>query len=138
MVTRTGTPLHGIVLTLLRIVTGLLYMEHGAQKLFGWLGGPQVATLASLLGVAGILEFFGGALIVLGLLTRPVAFLLSGEMAVAYFTVHAPRGFWPIENQGELTALYSFVYLFFAVWGSGPWGLDALWHRRHDNRRGRR
>jgi putative oxidoreductase len=125
------------VLTLLRIVTGLLYMQHGAQKLFGLLGGPKVATLASLLGVAGILEFFGGALIVLGLLTRPVAFLLSGEMAVAYFTVHAPRGFWPIENQGELTALYSFVYLFFAVWGSGPWGLDALWRRRRGGRWGR-
>ncbi|HUF64819.1 MAG TPA: DoxX family protein [Gemmatimonadaceae bacterium] len=115
---------------LLRIATGLLFMQHGAQKLFGWLGGRQVTDLASVSGVAGILEFFGGALIVLGLFTRPVAFVLSGEMAVAYFWRHLPSGFWPIQNRGELAALFSFVFLFIAAYGPGTWSLDSLIRRR--------
>src|ERR671914_1300328 len=86
---------------LLRVVTGLMFWQHGAQKLFGWLDGRQVQELASLSGVAGVLEFFGGILIILGLFTRPVAFILSGEMAVAYFMAHAPQGLWPIANRGE-------------------------------------
>src|ERR671915_1206104 len=99
---------------LLRIVTGLMFWQHGAQKLFGWLGGEQVTDLASMAGVAGVLEVVGGILIIIGLLTRPVAFLLSGEMAVAYFIAHFPNGFWPIENQGEPAALFSFIFLFLA------------------------
>jgi putative oxidoreductase len=113
-------------LTLLRVVTGLLFMQHGVQKLFGWLGGKQVETLASQMGLAGILELVGGLLIVLGLFTRPVAFVLAGEMAVAYFMRHAPNGFWPIQNRGEPAVLFCFIFLFFAAWGAGPASLDAL------------
>ena len=116
--------------TLLRVVTALMYMQHGVQKLFGWLGGRQVDTLVSQFGLAGVLEAFGGLLILLGLFTRPVAFLLSGEMAVAYFQMHAPNAFWPIANRGELPALYCFIYLFFAAWGAGPYSLDAWLRRR--------
>ena len=126
----TEQRIRDVTLTLLRIVTGLLFWQHGAQKLFGWLGGQPVQQLASQFGLAGILEFFGGILIILGLLTRPVAFLLSGEMAVAYFQVHAARGLWPIENRGEVVALYSFAFLFFAAWGAGPYSLDAMFARR--------
>lgn len=114
----------------LRIAAGFLFWQHGAQKLMGWLGGfggqpGQTADLVSLMGLAGALEFFGGILILLGLFTRPVAFLLSGQMAVAYFMSHAPRGFWPIQNGGELAALYAFVFLLLAVWGPGSFSLDA-------------
>jgi putative oxidoreductase len=112
--------------TLLRIVTGLMFWQHGAQKLFGWLGGRQVQDLTSLLGLAGVLEFFGGLLIIIGLFTRPVAFILSGEMAVAYFMAHQPRALWPIENRGEVVVLFSFIYLFFAAHGAGPYSLDEL------------
>ena len=126
----TEQRLRDISVTLLRIVTGLLFWQHGAQKLFGWLGGQQVQQIASQFGVAGILEFFGGLLIILGLLTRPVAFLLSGEMAVAYFQAHAPNGLWPAQNQGEGAVLFCFIFLFFAAHGAGPYSLDALFHRR--------
>jgi putative oxidoreductase len=111
------------VLSALRAVAGFLFLEHGLQKLFGMLGG-KAAPLASLYGVAGVLEFGGGLLILLGLFTRPVAFLLSGQMAFAYFMQHAPQGFWPILNRGELAALYSFVFLYLAMAGGGPWSLD--------------
>ena len=119
-------------LALLRIVVGLLFMQHGMQKLFGMFGGlpgsPSGATvpLFSLLGVGSILEIFGGLAILLGLFTQPVAFLLSGEMAVAYFMVHAPQGLWPIQNRGELAVLYAFVFLFLATAGSGRFSLDHL------------
>ena len=119
---------------LLRAVVGLMFWQHGAQKLFGWLGGPpQVPELASLRGLAGVLEFFGGPLLILGLFTRPVAFLLSGEMAVAYFMVHAPRGLWPIMNRGEVVVLYCFTFLFLAAHGAGPYSVDALLGRRKGN-----
>lgn len=108
----------------LRIVAGLLFWQHGAQKLFGWLGGDAV-ELMSMAGLAGTLEFFGGILILVGLFTRPVAFVLSGEMAVAYFMVHFPRGFWPIQNGGELAALYAFGFLLLAAVGPGAFSLDA-------------
>ncbi len=115
---------------LLRIVAGLLFMLHGGQKLFGWFGGPTgqggTVELASLMGLAGILELVGGALIILGLFTRPVAFVLSGEMAVAYFMAHFPNGFWPIENRGEPAALFAFIFLFLAFNGAGPMSVDAL------------
>ena len=121
-----------VTLNLLRIVTGLLFWQHGAQKLFGWLSGNQVGNLMSQHGLAGILEFVGGILIVLGLFTRPVAFVLSGQMAVAYFQAHFPQSFWPIENRGELAALFSFVFLFLAANGGGAYSLDGLLRRTGD------
>ena len=111
---------------LLRIIAGLLFAQHGAQKLFGALTDRPPVELLSLMGLAGVLELFGGALIALGLLTRPIAFVLSGEMAVAYFMAHLPRDFWPIRNGGELAALYAFIFLYFAAWGAGRWSLDHL------------
>src|SRR5688572_19268830 len=114
-------------LSVLRIVVALLFMAHGSQKLFGAPGAPPGGTtppLLSLMGLAGVLEFFGGLLILMGLFTRPVAFILSGMMAVAYFMVHAPRGSLPIVNQGELAVLYCFIFLYFAVSGGGSWSVD--------------
>ncbi len=118
--------------SLMRIVAGLLFACHGAQKLFGVLGGPS--ELHDLEGfTAGTIGLVGGSLISLGIFTRVVAFVASGEMAVAYFKAHAPRGFWPILNRGELAALYCFVFLFIACQGDGHWGLRALWTRRFRN-----
>lgn len=116
------------LLSILRIMTAFLFMQHGSQKLFGVLvpAGKNAVELFSLMGVAGVLEFFGGLFILLGLLTRPVAFLLSGHMAFAYFMVHAHRGFWPILNQGELAVLFCFVFLFLAAAGGGCWSIDAI------------
>ena len=111
-------------LNALRIVVGLLFMQHGAQKLFGALDGNQV-ELMTRLGLAGVLEFFGGMMVAMGLLTRPVAFLLSGQMAVAYFIAHFPRGFWPILNGGELSALFSFAFLFLFANGPGSFSIDG-------------
>jgi putative oxidoreductase len=113
--------------SLLRIVTALMFMSAGTTKLFGY---PQAfkgghLTLASQVGIAAILETFGGALVLIGLFTRPVAFLLSGEMAVAYFQVHAPRGFWPVVNGGLSAVLYCFIWLYFSAAGPGPWRVDA-------------
>lgn len=123
---------------LLRIVAGVLFMQHGGQKLYGWFGGMGgaggTAALNSLMGVAGALEFYGGLAIALGLLTRPVAFLLAGEMAVAYFMSHWPHGLWPIQNRGESAALYAFIFLFFAAHGAGGFSADALLFHRHRTR----
>ena len=110
---------------LLRVIAGLAFAQHGAQKLFGVLGGSAVA-LASQRGLAGIIEFVGGIMIALGLFTSPVAFLASGEMAWAYFQSHAPRGFWPIQNGGELAVLYCFIFLYVAAVGSGKLSIDAI------------
>lgn len=114
---------------LLRIGAGLLYMQHGVQKLFGLFGGMDgsggTAALMSQLGLAGVLETFGGLLLVLGLLTRPVAFLLAGEMLVALLQVHLPRGGVPIQNGGELPLLFMLVFLFLVGHGAGPASLDA-------------
>jgi putative oxidoreductase len=118
-----------ITLFLLRIVSGFLFLQAGGLKLFGWFGGvPGMKTVPLLtqLGVAGILEFFGGTAILLGLFTHPVAFILSGEMAVAYWQAHAPQGPWPIINQGMPAVLFCFIFLFFAAYGAGDWSLDAL------------
>jgi putative oxidoreductase len=119
------------LLSVLRIITAFLFMQHGAQKLFGFLSTQQGATpsLLSMIGIAGVLEFFGGLLILLGLFTRPVAFILSGLMAVAYFMSHAPQGFWPMQNRGELAVAYCFVFLYMAVAGGGAWSLDRLLKR---------
>lgn len=116
------------VLGLLRIIVGFLFLQHGSAKL---LGMPHIAMfdgmqLMSLMGLAGILELGGGVLILIGLCTRPVAFILSGQMAVAYFMAHAPGGFLPILNQGELAVLYSFVFLYFAFAGAGKLSVDSV------------
>jgi putative oxidoreductase len=117
--------------SVLRMVVAFLFMAHGAQKLFGVpaLEPRHTVALVSLMGLAGVLESFGGLLVLLGLFTRPVAFLLAGEMAVAYFRMHAPRGVWPILNGGEMAVFYCFVFLFFAAAGGGSWSLDA-WYRK--------
>jgi len=117
-----------INLSLLRVVTGFLFFQHGAGKLFGLLGG-DARELFSLLWIAGVLEFFGGLAILLGLYTRPVAFILSGLMAVAYFWRHLPRGFWPIENGGELAMFYCFVFFFLFAIGGGSYSADT-WLRK--------
>jgi putative oxidoreductase len=118
-----------VTLTLLRITTGFLFMPHGAQKLFGALGG-EAAPLVSLFGFAGVLEFFGGILILLGIFTRPVAFVLSGQMAVAYWMAHGHRALLPIANGGELAVLYCFVFLFFFANGGGEFSVDGWLSRR--------
>lgn len=119
------------LLSVLRIVAGFLLMQHGMQKLLG-LPAPMpggTVPLLSLFGFVGVLELGGGLLLLLGLFTRPVAFILSGLLAAAYFMAHAPQGFWPLLNQGELAALYSFVFLYLAVTGGGAWALDRLMRR---------
>ena len=116
------------LLSVLRIVTAFLFMPHGLQKLLSFpVAPPTPPALFSLLGLAGVWELFGGLFLLIGWFTRPVAFVLSGFMAVAYFMAHAPRGFWPLLNQGELAALYCFVFLYLAAAGGGPWSADRLW-----------
>ena len=118
--------------SLFRIMAGFTFWLHGLQKFlgaFGGLGGVK-PPLESMLGAAGAIETFGGALIILGLFTRPVAFLLAGEMAVGYFRTHAPRGFWPLTNGGELAVFYSFFFLWLSAAGAGPWSLDRLLKRK--------
>jgi putative oxidoreductase len=148
------------LLSILRMVAAFLLMQHGAQKLFGYPEAPQPARqpppqvvqtsqqpaqqqqqstqqprrTPPLRLIAGVLEFFGGLLFLFGLFTRPVAFVLSGLLAVAYFMSHAPQGFWPILNRGELAALYSFVFLYFAAVGGGTWSLDRLWRSKEPAR----
>ena len=118
------------VRSILRIVAAFMFMAHGTMKLFAFPAGVppnnSAVNLLSQSGFGGILETFGGLLLLVGLFTRPVAFILAGEMAVAYFQFHFPRGFWPLLNQGELAALYCFLWLYFSAVGPGPWSLDAL------------
>ncbi len=114
------------VYALLRVVAGLAFAQHGAQKLFGALGARQAAELMSQAGLAGIIESVGGLMIAIGLFTSPVAFIASGQMAWAYFQAHAPRGFWPIQNGGELAMLYCFVFLYFFTMGSGKLSVDSI------------
>lgn len=109
-----------------RIVFGLMFMQHGAQKLFAVLGREEAAAAFSQMWFAGVLEFWGGLLIVLGLFTRPVAFVLAGEMAVAYFQAHWPRGFFPIVNGGERAVLFCWFWLFLAANGGGSFSLDGF------------
>lgn len=114
------------MLSVLRIMAALLFIEHGTQKLFGFPASDSPAPdLLSLRGVAGILETFGGLLLLVGLFTRPVAFVLSGMMAVAYFMAHAPRAFYPVLNQGDAAILFCFVFLYLFVAGGGSWSVDA-------------
>jgi putative oxidoreductase len=116
------------LLSLLRLAAAFVYVAHGTQKLFGVPGHAFHAPVftATMMGAAGVIETIGGTLMALGLFTRPVAFVVSGQMAVAYFTQHAPRGFWPIVNGGELAVLFCFLWLFFCVAGPGPISIDAL------------
>ncbi len=125
---------HSQLLSILRIITGFLFIQHGAQKLFGVLvpADQTAVELLSLLGLVGVLEFFGGLFILIGFLTRPVSFLLSGSMASAYFMVHAPRGFWPILNNGELAVLYCFLFLFLVAAGPGKWSIDAVLSKKQN------
>jgi putative oxidoreductase len=113
----------------LRLFSGTLFACHGAQKLFGVLGGQQEIHDPEGL-VAGVIEFVGGVLIASGLFAGPAAFVASGEMAVAYFKAHAGRGLWPILNRGELAVLYCFLFLYVSARGSGRWSVDALWRRK--------
>jgi len=117
------------IYTLLRVVAGLLFACHGAQKLFGALGGTAMTSNPMML-VAGIIEFGGGLLIALGFLTSWAAFLASGQMAAAYFMVHAKGGFWPIINKGELAVVYCFLFLYIAARGAGPYSVDAIIRKR--------
>ena len=120
---------------LLRAVSGLLFLQAGGMKMFDWFGGipaqfgghPHFLTQT---WIGGVLEFYGGSLILLGLLTRPVAFILSGEMAVAYWQFHFPQGNWPIQNHGEPAVLLCFIFLFLAAYGGGQWSLDAVIARK--------
>ena len=114
-------------LSIFRIVAGLMIIEHGMGKLLGWPVVPAYAgiTLFSLLGLAGIIELAGGALLIIGLFTQAAAFILSGEMAVAYFMVHEPRSFFPLINGGSLPIIYCFAFLYLSTAGGGPWSIDA-------------
>jgi len=114
------------VLSLLRIVAALIFFEHGTQKLLGFPAHPSPPEFMSLSWIAGALELVGGALLILGLYTRPVAFILSGEMALAYWIAHAPRSVFPILNGGDSAILYCFVFLYLVFAGPGPWSLDAM------------
>lgn len=120
---------------LLRVVTGLLFFQAGGMKVLGWFGGVPgvpggIPPILSQTGIGGLLEFFGGILIMLGFFTRPTAFIVSGEMAVAYFQFHQPGGMWPIQNHGEPAVLFCFIFLYMAARGGGDWSLDALIKRR--------
>ncbi len=115
------------VLSLVRIISAFLFMAHGTQKMFGFPAEQRYPfELFTLSGAAGVLEVVGGFLLLIGLFTRPVAFILSGQMAVAYFLVHAPQGFWPLNNGGELATMFSFVFLYFVFAGGGSWSVDCL------------
>jgi putative oxidoreductase len=117
------------LLSVLRIVCAFMFMQVGAMKLFGWpmtMPGGGTAPPLSEMWVGGTLEVLGGGLLLVGLFTRPVAFILSGEMAVAYFQFHQPNGAWPLVNQGQPAALFCFIWLYLSAAGAGPWSLDAL------------
>src|SRR3954464_11135530 len=122
------------LLSIMRIVAAFLFIQYGTAKLLALpaavMPGGGTAPLASLAGIAGALEMVGGAFLLLGLFTRPVAFILSGEMAVAYFMGHAPQGFWPVLNQGSPAILFCFLWLYLSSAGPGPWSLDAVLRNR--------
>jgi putative oxidoreductase len=116
----------GPIYAILRIMTGIMFMMHGTGKLFLWPQGKAVPATGSVPWIAGVLEVVCGALIAIGLFTSIASFVASGLMAAAYFIAHAPQGFFPIVNKGELAAVYCFLFLLFAARGSGPWSVDAM------------
>jgi len=122
----TATRLAPYMLSILRIVAALLFLEHGTSRLFGWPSPIPTPALLSMYWFAGAIELAGGILLLLGLFTRCAAFVMSGEMAFAYFISHAPSGFFPILNRGDAAILYCFVFLYIAFAGGGPWGIDSL------------
>ena len=124
------TPWAPRLLSVLRIVAGLTFLEHGTQKLLGIPAFSMPAPpLTSLFGVQGLIEIIGGALILLGLFTRPVAFILAGDMAVAYFMAHLPKSFFPTHNGGDAAILFCFVFFYIFFAGGGPWSVDAMMGR---------
>lgn len=114
------------MLSVLRIVTALLFLAHGTQKLLGFPASEGMPDPFTMGWIAGVLELFGGGLLALGLFTRPVAFVLSGQMAVAYFIAHAPQSFYPVLNGGDAAILFCFVFLYLVFAGPGPWSVDAM------------
>ncbi len=126
------TKLQPLALNASRIVVGFTFWTHGGQKLFAWFGRDEPVQLMSRFGAAGIIEFFGGLLIIFGAFTRPVAFLISGEMAVTYWWMHAARNgeIWHWANRGELPAVYAFVFLLFAAYGGGDFSIDGMLKKR--------
>ena len=128
----THDPITRTTQTLLRIVSGLLFFCPGALKIFGWFGGmPAGFALTPLLRTAGWIEVIGGSLLMLGLFTRPVAFICSGEMAVAYFHSHFPQGFWPVKNGGQPAVLLCFIFLYLSAAGAGPLSVDEWLAKRN-------
>ena len=123
----------GLIYAAMRIVVGLMFAQHGAQKLFGWLGGMGEdggsAPFLSMMFFAGLIEFFGGMFVALGFRTSWAAFIASGQMAVAYFMAHAPRGLFPLENRGESAVIYSFIFLYIAAHGAGKLSIDSLFRK---------
>ena len=119
------------ILSVVRIVAALIFIEHGTQKLFNFPPGPNHPSAFTLLWFAAVLELFGGLLLLAGLFTRPVAFILSGEMAVAYWYAHAPRNIFPAVNGGDAAILYCFLFLYLVFAGAGVWSADAMWRRDH-------
>ena len=124
------SPWTGRMLSIFRIVAGVVFMSAGTMKIFGYPANPMPnmppVELMSQIGIGGVMEVVGGLLIVLGLFTRPTAFLLAGEMAVAYFQFHAPQAFWPTENMGVPAVMYCFFFLYLVFAGAGPWSVDAM------------
>jgi putative oxidoreductase len=114
------------ILSILRIMAGLLFLEHGTAKFLGFPPGTATPPMFGLIWFSGLIELVGGALVALGLFTRPAALIMSGEMAFAYFLSHAPRGFFPMKNGGDAAVLYCFVFLYLVFAGAGPWSLDRL------------
>jgi putative oxidoreductase len=125
-----SAPYAPAMLSILRIVVALLFLEHGLSRLFGFPSPLPTPALFSLYWFAGAIELVGGALLALGLFTRTAAFIMSGQMAFAYFLSHAPASFFPILNRGDGAILFCFVFLYIAFAGAGPWSLDALWRRK--------
>jgi putative oxidoreductase len=127
---QTATNVAPYVRSIVRIVVALMFLEHGLSRLFGWPSAIPTPPVLTMYWFAGVIELCGAILVLLGLFTRPAAFIMSGEMAFAYFISHAPRSFFPILNGGDGAILYCFIFLYLAFAGAGPWSLDALWRKK--------